>query len=32
MTTPEAAITELPNTPQKKKPKNMIKKELEKLK
>ena len=29
MTTPEVAITELPDTPQKKKPKNMAKKELE---
>ena len=29
MTTPEVAITELPDTPQKKKPKNMTKKEPE---
>ena len=29
MTTPEVAITELPDTPQKKKPKNITKKELE---
>ena len=29
MTTPEVAITELPDTPQKKKPKNMANKELE---
>ena len=29
MTTPEVAITELPDTPQKKKTKNMTRKELE---